>query len=89
MIKCRRGAPPVIAPNEITDRVLRALPGAAVEVRDMTGTADHYELRVVSGSFEGLGQVERHRLVYAALSDVMGGPIHALSLKTLAPKEAL
>ena len=78
----------MIAPEEIRARVLRALPAAAVEVRDMTGTADHYEVRIVSPSFEGLGLVERHRLVYAALSEVLGGPLHALSLKTLSPSES-
>ena len=63
------------------------LPGATVELRDMTGTADHYEVRVVAPQFAGLGSVERHRLVYSAVQDVLGGPLHALSIKTLAPGE--
>lgn len=66
---------------------MSALPGATVEVRDMTGTADHYEVRVIAGQFAGLSSLERHRLVYAAVQDVMGGPLHALSLKTLTPGE--
>jgi stress-induced morphogen len=56
-------------------------------VRDLTGTADHYEVRVVAGAFEGLSQIERHRMVYAAFQDVLGGALHALSLQTLTPGE--
>ena len=77
----------MIRPEEIHDRILEALPGAAIEVRDLTGTSDHYEVRVVAKAFAGLGLVERHRVVYAVFQDVLGGPLHALSLKTLAPGE--
>lgn len=77
----------MIEPSEIESRIVSALPGATVEVRDMTGTSDHYEVKVIAGQFVGLGSIERHRLVYAAVQDVMGGPLHALSLKTLTPGE--
>jgi len=77
----------MIDPEQIRDRILGALPGAAVEVRDMTGTADHYEVRVVAKAFEGCSAVERHRMVYSAVQDVIGGALHALSMKTLAPGE--
>ena len=47
----------------------------------------HFRLTVVAGAFAGLGRVERHRLVYHLLSDLMPGAIHALALATLAPSE--
>ena len=56
-------------------------------MRDMTGTADHYEVRVVAEAFQGKSLIERHRMVYASLQDVLGGALHALSLKTLTPGE--
>jgi len=77
----------MIDPEQIRNRILGALPGSAVEVRDMTGTADHYEVRVVAKAFEGRSAVERHRMVYSAVQDVIGGALHALSMKTLAPGE--
>jgi len=77
----------VIAPDQIRQKILGALPGADVTVRDMTGTADHYEVVVVSGAFTDKSLIERHRMVYAPLQDVLGGALHALSLKTLAPGE--
>lgn len=67
--------------------VLTAFPGAVVEVQDMTGGNDHFELKVVSGLFEGKSLVERHRMVYAAVWSATQGEIHALALKTLTPSE--
>jgi stress-induced morphogen len=77
----------LIAPEEIRSRLLEALPGAEVTVRDLTGTADHYEVTVVTEEFKGRSLLERHRMIYAPLQDVLGGALHALSLKTIAPGE--
>ncbi|MGI8675075.1 MAG: BolA family protein, partial [Thermoleophilaceae bacterium] len=43
---------------------------------------DHFRAEVVSERFEGLSRIDRHRLVYDVFGDEVGGPIHALSLKT-------
>jgi len=47
----------------------------------------HFRATVVSNLFEGKAPVARQRLVYAALAAEMVADIHALSLKTLTPKE--
>jgi BolA protein len=47
----------------------------------------HYLVHVVSRRFEGLGRVERHRLVYRALGSMMGAGIHALGLRAQTPAE--
>lgn len=47
----------------------------------------HFRVLVVAGAFEGRGRVERHRMVYDLLGDLMPATIHALQLKTLAPSE--
>ncbi len=73
--------------EEIRSRVSRALPGAGITIRDMVGDGDHLEMVVVSPLFEGKSTLERHRLVYAPLKDLLGGALHALALKTLAPGE--
>jgi stress-induced morphogen len=57
-----------------------------VEVKDLTGTKDHYEAKVVSASFEGLSRIKQHQLVYAALGELMAGPVHALKLNTYTPE---
>lgn len=53
------------------------------------GGESHFHLRIVSEAFQGRGRVERHRMVTAALSELMGNPIHALSMKTMTQAEAL
>lgn len=64
-----------------------ALPGAAVEVTDETGTADHLRATVSAPQFEGLSRLDQHRLVKAAVKDRFDdGAIHALSLKTQVPR---
>jgi len=77
----------VIDAAAVRARIEAAIPGAQVSVRDMTGGGDHYEVEVISAAFSGRGLVDRHRMVYAPLADVLGGALHALALKTIAPGE--
>ena len=48
----------------------------------------HFRLVVVAAAFEGKGRVERPRLVFSALDDLMRTDIHALSIRALTPAEA-
>ncbi|MBI4209244.1 MAG: BolA family transcriptional regulator [Deltaproteobacteria bacterium] len=64
-----------------------AFPGAEITVEDTTGTGNHFQLIVIASEFGGKSRVERHQMVYRALGEAMQGPIHALSLKTYAPRE--
>jgi stress-induced morphogen len=70
--------------DAVKSRLLAAFPDARVELTDLTGTNDHLQAVVVSRAFEGKTRVEQHRMVYAALGDLMNGPIHALALTTRA-----
>jgi BolA protein len=47
----------------------------------------HFAVRIVSDRFKGLKQLVRHRMVYAALGDLMQTDIHALSVVALSPEE--
>lgn len=51
------------------------------------GISTHFRVAIVAGAFAGKPRVERQRLVYAALGDLMGKPIHALALSAKAPGE--
>ena len=42
----------------------------------------HFKVTLVSAQFEGLRQVARHQRVYAALAELLAGPVHALALHT-------
>lgn len=47
----------------------------------------HFSLRIESPAFTGRNRVERQRMVYAALGDLMKARVHALSIKARAPGE--
>jgi BolA family transcriptional regulator, general stress-responsive regulator len=49
------------------------------------GGASHFRIRIVAQAFRGLTPIARHRLVYAALSDLMRSEIHALAIEALPP----
>jgi stress-induced morphogen len=75
----------MIEPDSLQRELERAFPGARVEVTDLTGTKDHYQVNIVAEAFRGQTRMRQHKLVYEALAEQMRGPIHALSLKTSAP----
>jgi BolA protein len=47
----------------------------------------HFSLRIESPAFAGKNRVERQRMIYAALGDLMQARVHALSIKASAPGE--
>ena len=53
------------------------------------GGNTHWKLTIVSEAFSGKPTVERHRMVYQALGDLMQHPIHALAIAARAPGESV
>lgn len=51
------------------------------------GGGGHFSVSLCSEHFEGRSTLERHRLVYAAVGEMMPGDIHALSITATAPTE--
>jgi stress-induced morphogen len=65
------------------DRLLKTYPDAQVEVVDLTGTQDHWEVYVESGAFTGLSRIQQHQAVMAVFGpELKTGEVHALSIKT-------
>jgi stress-induced morphogen len=71
--------------EELQQRLEAALPGAIVSVEDTTGGGDHFRAEIVSDRFDGLTRIQQHKLVYDVFGAEVGGPIHALSIKTSTP----
>jgi stress-induced morphogen len=71
--------------KELQTRIEAAIPGAHVSVEDLTGGGDHFRAEVISDRFEGLSRIQQHKLIYNVFGDEVGGPIHALSIKTQTP----
>ena len=80
------------------DRIRERLQGAfepeVLEVRDDSAMhaghagardgAGHYSVTIRADAFRGRNRIERHRLVYEALADMMPKEIHALSIDAAA-----
>jgi len=47
----------------------------------------HFSLRIESPAFVGKSRVQRQRMIYAALGDLMQARVHALSIRAKAPGE--
>lgn len=73
--------------DQIAARIREALPDADVALEDLTGTKDHWKLRVVSAAFAGKSLMQRHRVINAALAEELKGPIHALTMDVFTPDE--
>ncbi len=70
--------------SQTIEQIIRAgLPDAEVRVSGDDGV--HFEAVVISPSFEGKSTLQRHRMVYATLGELMGNEIHALGLRTETP----
>ena len=84
--------------QRIAERLKAALDPAELDVIDEShmhaghagarpGGETHYRVVVVSAAFAGKSRVQRHRLVYEALSRELAEGVHALALETRAPGE--
>ena len=83
--------------STITEKLERALAPEHLEITDDShlhaghaGAAaggGHFTVKIVSSRFQGQSTLARHRLVYQAVSDMMPGEIHALSIRARTPEE--
>jgi len=93
---------PTVAPMKVAEVIRRTLTDALsperLEIMDDShlhaGHAGarpegetHFTVEIVSASFAGRSRVERQRLVYTALADLLRERIHALALRTFTPDE--
>lgn len=83
-------------PAAIREKLVSAFAPSAIEITDdshkhaghaSAGGAGHFTVRLVSPAFSGKNTLERHRMVYAALAELMPEHIHALSIHASAPAE--
>lgn len=70
--------------QDIEKLIESGLPGCVAMVSGDDG--QHFEAEVIYPGFQGKPLLEQHRMVYATLGERMGGEIHALRLRTRAPK---
>nr|YP_002049448.1 BolA-like protein [Paulinella chromatophora]ACB43238.1 BolA-like protein [Paulinella chromatophora] len=73
--------------SRVREAICLSVPSSEVEVEDLTGTGDHFSVKVMSSTFVGLSKLKQHKLVYEALkSELQNHSIHAITLSTFIPK---
>ena len=82
----------------IRERLVRELSPVSVEIIDESakhaghaGAASgggHFIVSIVADAFRDKTLIQRHRLVYDAVDDIMHREIHALSIQAKTPDEA-
>jgi acid stress-induced BolA-like protein IbaG/YrbA len=76
----------MVTAEQVVSMIQSEMPDAHVQVNDLTGGGDHFEVTVVSEQFAGRTLVQQHQLVYKAVQSAMSTEaIHALALKTYTP----
>lgn len=71
---------------EVKAIIEQSIPNSRVEVTDMTGTKDHFQILVVSDAFKGKMLIDQHRIVQKSLEGAFeDGRIHAVHIKTETP----
>ena len=84
--------------DAIHDKLTSAFAPTRLEIEDDSGRhhghagarpggESHFNVTIESPAFAGEGKVARQRMVYRALAEELAGPLHALSVKALAPGE--
>lgn len=72
-----------MTPQEMKTRLEASYPEAMIEVLDLTGTQDHYEVYVESPVFHGMSRIQQHQHVMAVFGpELKTGEVHALSIRT-------
>ena len=82
----------------LRERLTRALQPVELDIIDESakhaghaGAASgggHFIVNIVSPAFENKTLIQRHRLVYDAVDDIMHSEIHALSIQARTPQES-
>ncbi len=73
-----------MTPDQIRQRLETAYPDGQVEVVDLTGTHDHYQVQVESHAFAGLSRLQQQRHVMDVFqAELKTGEVHALTIKAI------
>jgi stress-induced morphogen len=72
-----------MTPEQMKERLTQAYPDGTIDVVDLTGTHDHYEVSIESKTFAGLNRIQQHQHVMSVFGpELKTGEVHALSIKT-------
>ena len=78
----------MLTTDDVKKLVEKSISQPPVDVVDLTGTSDHFGIRVVSPDFAGKSLIQQHQMVHRSLGEHLTTTIHAVDIKTFTPDEA-
>ena len=71
-----------VAKNIIEDNLQQNFPDGKIEVVDLVGDSNHYQVKITDKSFAGKTRIQQHKMVNHALKELLKEDLHAMSLIT-------
>ena len=72
----------------LEEEIRGVIPDCNVEAIDLNGTQDHFHIRVISESFEGMRPLQRQKIILNHFKPYIPRPIHAIDIKCMTPAQA-
>ena len=73
--------------EDILKRLTDYFKDSKIDVQDLTGSANHYSIFIISNKFIGMPLIDRHKKIYNIFQNEMTIEIHALQIKTFTFEE--
>lgn len=80
----------------IRERLMEAFNPTCLDIEDQShlhvghegakNGAGHFAVYIEASAFEGKTQIQRHRMIYGVLDDLIPNEIHALAIKAKTPE---
>lgn len=68
--------------EQIRERLLNTYQDAEVDVIDLTGTEDHYQVVIKTNAIKGMTRINQHKAIMAVFeAELKSGEIHAFTIK--------
>ena len=79
----------MVSVDWMTSEILKVVPDAEVEVSDLHGSGDHFHVRVISESFDGVLPLQRQKPILSHFKPfISDNTVHALDLKCMTPMKS-
>jgi acid stress-induced BolA-like protein IbaG/YrbA len=78
----------MVSTSWLEDEVRSVLPNCSVEAIDLHGTGDHFHIRIIEDTFEGMRPLQRQKIILNHFKPHIPSPIHAIDLKCMTPQQA-
>ena len=72
---------------DVKDLIETGIPGSQAQVSDLTGTSDHFAIRVRAAAFAGKNRIEQHKMVHHSLDEHPTTEIYAVDIKIEIPED--